>query len=268
MCPVAAGLDGELTNDRKPREREPLNFSFKWFDEVSSTSDFARELAESGAAEGTVVVSKKQTAGRGMLSRRWFSPEGGLYFTVILRPETPANQSQLLAIATALAVADAIELATLASPQLKWPNDIYLSGKKVGGILTETQVFDGSVRLALLGVGINVQRPNAGVPETLEGSAVWLSDVGERAPDRTELLTAILGSFMAWYQRLGSSDFTTMRDSYNRRNLLVGKDLEVKTHAGVVVGRCKGIDSQGALFLENEAGATVAITEGEVCSWS
>ncbi len=257
-----------LLVDEKLRERELLSFSFEWFDEVSSTNDVARELAESGAAEGTVVVSKSQTAGRGRHSRRWFSPEGGLYFTLILRPQVPAAEAQLLAIAGALAVADAIEQATLSSPQLKWPNDIYLLSKKVGGILAETQVSGEFVKLALLGIGVNVQRPDTLVPGSLQGGAVWLSDIGRTAPETRELLTAVLGSFTAWYQRLQSSDFATMRDAYNRRDLLIGKDLEVETRDGVVVGRCKGIDSRGALLVSDVSGATIAVTEGDVCSWS
>ena len=268
MCLVGASLEGKLSAARELRERVPLSLSFEWFNEVSSTSDIARELAESGAVEGTVVVSKRQTAGRGRRLRRWFSPEGGLHFTLILRPMVPAAESQLLAIAGALAVADAIELSILTSPQLKWPNDIYLLGKKVGGILAETQVSGAFVKLALLGIGVNVQRPDVGVPDSLHGRAVWLSDVVRKAPDTKELLTAVLGSLIVWYQRLQSSDFATMRDAYNRRNLLIGKELEVKTRDGVVVGRCKGIDSRGALLVSDVSGATIAITEGDVCSWS
>ena len=268
MCASRAGPGGKLTDSRRPHQGEALSFSIEWFDEVSSTNDIASELAESGAAEGTVVVSKSQTAGRGRHSRSWFSPEGGLYFTLILRPLIPADKAQLLAIAGALAVADAIELSILTSPQLKWPNDVYLLGKKVSGILAETQVSSAFVQLALLGVGVNTQRPDVGVPDSFPGIVVWLSDVVRKAPDTKELLTAMLGSFTVWYQRLLSSDFVTMRDAYNRRNLLIGKELEVKTRDGVVVGHCKGIDSRGALLAEDESGATIAITEGDVCSWS
>ena len=265
---------GCLLVEKKPSEREPLRFSFKWFDEVSSTSDVARKLAESGAAKGTVVVSKRQKAGRGRFSRRWFSPAGGLYFTMVLRPDIPASQSQLLGAAAALAAADAVELATLTSPQLKWPNDVFLLGKKVGGILAETRIAGAAVKLALLGVGLNVQRPEAGVPDSLRGAAIWLSDLEGKAPDVTKLLTAVLGSFTVWYQRLLSCDFAAMKDAYNRRSLLTGKDVRVLTREGVVVGRCKGADCRGALLLENEVGNTVVITQGhvlcwgEVCSWS
>jgi len=216
MCLVGACLDGELSEAREPCERRPLSFSFEWFDEVSSTSDIARELAESGAAEGTVVVSKRQTAGRGRRLSRWFSPEGGLYFTLILRPMVPAAKAQFLAIAGALAVADAIELSILTGPQLKWPNDIYVSGKKVSGILAEARVSGAFVKLALLGIGVNVQRSDVGVPDSLQGHAVWLSDIVRKAPDTKELLTAVLGSFTVWYQRLQSSDFATMRDGRRR----------------------------------------------------
>lgn len=260
--------------DMEPSEREPLRFSFKWFDEVSSTSDVARKLAETGAAEGTVVVSKRQNAGRGRLSRRWFSPEGGLYFTLVLRPDIPASQSQLLGAAATLAVADAIERSIVTSPQLKWPNDVFLLGKKVGGILAETQIAGEAVKLALLGVGLNVQRPQVSVPDSLRSAAIWLSDLEGTAPEVTDLLVAVLGSFTVWYQRLLARDFGATWDAYNRRSLLTGKDLRVKTSEGVIVGRCLGSDCRGALLLEDEVGNTVVITQGhvlcwgEACSWS
>ncbi len=246
----------------------PLSFSFNWLDEVSSTSDVARELGESGAAEGTVVVAKRQTAGRGRREKRWFSPEGGLYFTVVLRPQVPASHSRLLSIMAALAVADTVELATLASAQLKWPNDIYVSGKKVGGVLIETHVRDGRVNLALVGIGINVSRPDDEAPLYVGTNAIWLSDLVQKAPDITELLAAVLGSFTTWYQRLQSSDCASIMDAHNRRNLLMGRELEARTCDGVVVGRGMGIDSQGALLVEDKDGAVTAIIEGEVCSWS
>ncbi len=245
---------------------KPLNFSLRWFEEISSTSDVARELAKSGAAEGTVVVARRQTAGRGKFSSRWFSPEGGLYFTLVLRPEIPAGQSHLLAVAAGLAVADAIELAIGASPQLKWPNDIYLSGKKVAGVLTETEVSNQRVRLALVGIGVNVERPDFGVPDHLQGSAVWLSELGTAS--LTELLTGVLDSFIVWYQRLKSGDFAMMAESYNRRGLLVGRNVEVRSASQVAAGRCRGIDAQGALVIEQSRGFTTVAAEGEVCSWS
>ena len=245
---------------------KPLSFSLKWFEDVSSTNDVARELAAAGAPEGTVIVARRQTGGRGRFSSRWFSPEGGLYFTLVLRPEIPAGQSHLLAIAAGLAVADAVELAIGACPQLKWPNDIYVSGKKVAGVLIETELSDQRVRLALAGIGVNAQMPDSGVPDQLQESAVWLSELGAASP--TELLTGVLGSFIVWYQRLKCGDFETMAESYNRRGLLVGRNVEVKSASQVAAGRCRGIDALGALVVEEALGFTRAITEGRVCSWS
>ena len=268
MCSIGDSSVGDQPHRKTQDQFRPLSFSFKWFDEVSSTSDVAKELAESGAAEGTVVVAKRQTAGRGRHTSRWFSPEGGLYFTVVLRPQVPASHSRLLAITAALAVADTVELATLASAQLKWPNDIYVSGKKVGGVLIETHFRDLRVNLAHVGIGVNVSRPDDEAPRYVGTNAIWLSDLVQKAPDITELLTAVLGSFTTWYQRLQALDCASIMDAYNRRNLLMGRALEVRTCDGVVVGRSMGIDSHGSLVLEDKDGAVTAIIEGEVCSWS
>jgi len=268
MCSTGDRSVGDHPYRKTHGPPRPLSFSFKWFDEVSSTSDAAKELAEAGAAEGTVVVAKRQTAGRGRRARRWFSPEGGLYFTVVLRPHIPPSHSRLLAIAAALAVADTVELATLTSAQLKWPNDIYVSGKKVGGVLIESHVRDGRMNLALVGVGVNLNRPDDEAPSYVGTSAIWLSDIVQKAPNMTELLTAVLGSFTTWYQRLQSSDCDSIMDAYDRRNLLMGRELEVRTEGGVIVGRGMGIDKEGALLLEDKSGAITAIIEGDVCSWS
>ena len=249
-----------------PMIRGPLEFSIRSFDEVSSTSDIAREFAKSGAAEGTVVVAKRQTAGRGRFSSRWFSPEGGLYCTVLLRPDIPAQRSHLLGMTAGLAVADAIEPAIGLPAQLKWPNDIYLTGKKVAGVLTETEVCNERVRLALVGIGINVQRPDSGVPDQLRGRAVWLSElVGVRPAD---LLTAVLDAFALWYEMLRSGDLGGMVESYNRRGLLMGRDVEVRSADRVTAGRCRGIDARGALVIEQPSGSIKTIVEGKVCSWS
>ncbi|MBN1593028.1 MAG: biotin--[acetyl-CoA-carboxylase] ligase [Candidatus Coatesbacteria bacterium] len=256
--------------DDEPRgiQTAPLRLSLKWYDEVTSTNEVAKELMGDEVEEGTVVIAKQQTAGRGRYANEWFSPEGGLYFTVALRPRITVRHIPLLAIAVALAIADSIELSMLSTTQIKWPNDIYVSGKKVGGVLIDTSISGEKINYALAGIGVNVSRGGEEVSPLVRKRAIWLSDLVGCAPQPTELLTAILGSFTTWYQRLQVMDLNAIIDAFNRRSLLMGREIQAQTKDGIVSGKCTGISEQGALLLRNSNGDVLEVMEGTICSWS
>ena len=133
-----------------------------FFQEVASTMDEAVRLADSGAAEGTVIVAEAQRAGRGRFQRKWISAPGNLYLSIILRPTPQA--SSFLSMLSAVAVARAIRQATGLTPRLKWPNDVLTGGKKVAGTLVESVLEGSNVRCAIVGVGINVSLDTANAP--------------------------------------------------------------------------------------------------------
>ncbi|MCD6327132.1 biotin--[acetyl-CoA-carboxylase] ligase [bacterium] len=243
-----------------------LCFTVTKFDEVSSTSDVAKQLATKGASEGTVVVASAQSAGRGRRGRAWFSPRGGLYFTILLRPNVAPERLRLLAAASALAVFDAMAISVGRRLLLKWPNDIYLEGKKVGGILIETKGSCARIDEAFVGIGVNLQRPEMVIPPEVMNSALWLSDCASEAPSREGLLADILRSFADRYKELLSSGAGAIAECYNRRLLLMGRKLNVRCDGKALVGICRGINEAGALMIDDN-GKDVSITTGEICSW-
>src|SRR6266851_2317420 len=127
------------------------------FDSVSSTNDVARELAASGKPEGLCVIAREQTAGRGRQGRSWSSPPGeGLYLSVIFRPEISAAESAVTTLAAAVAVAETLKLDFQMPVDIKWPNDVLASGRKVCGILVESAIENGRLQYAVIGIGVNV----------------------------------------------------------------------------------------------------------------
>ena len=126
-----------------------------YFDSIDSTQNFALKIASKDNENGTVIISKKQTGGKGRMKRKWVSPVGGIWMSVIIHPDFDISNTTLVPIATSLALCKAIEKATKIKPELKWPNDITIKGKKVAGILVDTSIESNKIESLILGVGIN-----------------------------------------------------------------------------------------------------------------
>jgi len=163
-----------------------------YFLSLPSTNDHARELAEDGWPEGTVVLAEEQVAGKGRAGRAWHSPAGvGLYFSVILKPELPAARVPLVSLMTAVAVARALREKGFAA-DIKWPNDILVGGRKVAGILADTRMRPHAPPEVVVGTGLNVNHGDDDFPPELAGRAGSLRLATGREHDRTEILTAVL----------------------------------------------------------------------------
>lgn len=213
-----------------PRDEQPIVHSF---DSVSSTQRAARDLLESGrACLGHIVVSDQQTAGRGRLGRGWTSPPGGLYATFIVQTD------RLLALRAGLAAARALEALGVAV-RLKWPNDLVVGERKLGGILIEA---DAAV--ARVGVGINLTSNPL-------GEVTNLLDVGVRA-DRDALVRAIYSGLVTRELEAG------ILESYRTRSATLGRRVRIDVTAGrTVAGRAVGIDALGRLLVETQDGVEV-----------
>ncbi len=160
-------------------ENTMFGHSFRYHDEIESTNLEAKALALKGAPEGTVVVAEAQTAGRGRLGRRWTSPAGkGLLFSVILRPTLPMSEAHLLTIVAATAAAEAIEKHVPARVAIKWPNDLFIADRKVGGILMEVSGEQDEVDWVVLGIGLNVNTEFSELPVALRRTATSLKIAG------------------------------------------------------------------------------------------
>lgn len=218
--------------------------------ETDSTNRVAKELARQGAAHGTVVSALRQTAGRGRLGRSFFSPEGGIYLSVILRPQLPPEERTLVTPMAAVAVCRTVEKLCGRSPQIKWVNDLYLEHKKLCGILCEA-VGDA----VIVGIGLNYAVPPAGFPPDIPATALYPAEGG--TVGRKELAEAMAEAVLTAEPRACMAE-------YRARNLVTGRTVTVHPVGGSpYTARALDVDDRGRLVVECEQG-TMTLDSGEV----
>lgn len=235
-----------------------MSLVFERRDRVGSTNDEARQLAESGAPDGTVVIAREQTSGRGRRGRSWFSPDAGnVYMSYIHRSRLPPAQLAGLTLDAGTAVAEALEDTGVAAVT-KWPNDLLVGDRKLAGILTEL-IVDGAAATVIVGVGVNVRRPASGWPSELADIAVSLQEATGLEHDADALAVSIaqrLKVSLAAYDVRGAPD----RAAYERRMTGIGATARA---ADGRRGRVLGVAIDGALRIEIE-GAEQRVVGGEV----
>jgi len=232
-------------------------------EEVSSTNTLLRQMAEAGAAERTVLIAKRQTAGRGRRDHTFFSPgETGLYLSLLLRPKLPARDALLLTTCAAASVAEAIEEVAGAETKIKWVNDVFCRGRKVCGILTEGAVDaeTGGLRYAVLGIGVNLYPPKGGFPPEIQNLAGWVFP--ERDGDaRSRLAGAILHRFHSYYPRLEEKPFFP---AYEARSLVLGQDIDILENGGRRPAKALALNPDFSLLVRERDGKERVLDSGEV----
>lgn len=233
----------------------PAGFTLVSLDSVESTNEEALRLARSGAPAGSVVWARRQTAGRGRRGRAWDSPAGNLYCSVVLRPRS-ANAAQVSFVA-AIAVADALAaLGCRVAPTLKWPNDVLMGGRKIGGILLESSPMRrDEVAVTVVGTGVNV----ATHPD--DGSTA-LRNEGVDVEVET-VLSGYLRHLALWLERWQGEGFAPVRTAWLDRATGVGTAIEVRLHTETLPGVFTGLDEDGVLLLETASGLR-RISAGDV----
>lgn len=228
-------------------------------DEIDSTNRVAKELAVKGAAEGTLIVAKRQSGGKGRLGRSFFSPEGGIYMSMVLRPVLPAERALLITTCAAVAVARAIERVCDVTAGIKWVNDIFVNGKKVCGILAEAGLNPNSdiPDYVVLGIGINVKKQ--AVPEELKEIVGCLEDTGQTVL-KEDLIAAVWEEFGELYRNLSTAVF--MKE-YKERSVLMGREVTVLTTGGEFRAVVTDIDEEGHLVIRRD-GREEILSSGEV----
>ena len=227
-----------------------------YFEEVESTQNIARNLAAEGAPHGTAVIAETQSAGRGRMGRGWHSPAGvNLYATIILRPEIPIAEVARLSLVAGVAAAEALEDVAPGIVQLKWPNDIWLKGRKAGGIIAEA-VTDRMQRLdsVLLGIGLNLNLALDDVPVDLRERAISVLIATGHPCDRVAVANTLFTRLNIQYDETVTQGFSVVRPLWERYSALTGKRVTVVDAGTRENGIVKGIDSDGALLLETSAG--------------
>lgn len=241
-------------------EQNRLVASVTVLEQADSTNRVAKELSKNGAPEGTLVVAKRQSMGKGRLGRSFFSPEGGIYMSMVLRPELPAQQAVMITTCAAVAVARAMEKESGLKTGIKWVNDIFVQGKKVCGILTEAGLdFEtGIPEYVVLGIGINVERQP--VPEELKEIVGCLEDFSEMPVEKNRLIAAVWNEFAVLYQEF----FTAAHmKEYKERSILIGREVTVLAPEGEYMATVRDIDENGHLIVECE-GTKRVLSSGEV----
>jgi BirA family biotin operon repressor/biotin-[acetyl-CoA-carboxylase] ligase len=236
------------------------------FEEVASTNDLAKELAARGAPEGTLVVAEAQSRGRGRLGRQWNSPPGtGLYVSLLLRPPLPPTEMPQITLTAAVAVARALKRVTGVAPGIKWPNDLLLAGKKLGGILTEMETESDQIRHLVVGLGLNVG--NRAFPEELADMATSLAlGLGRPLPknSRLAILKAWLEEFEDLYERFLAREFTGILEEWRSLTVTLGQRVTVRQGPLAIHGLALEVAPDGALLLETDSGEVVRVTSGEI----
>jgi BirA family transcriptional regulator, biotin operon repressor / biotin---[acetyl-CoA-carboxylase] ligase len=244
---------------------EGLNTKFigrkiHYFESVSSTMDAAAKLSLEGAAEGTVVVAESQAKGRGRLGRHWFSPKyKGIYFSLILRPKILPSQAALLTLLAAVSICEAVKEIAGLDARIKWPNDILLSNKKLGGILTELNAETDKVNFVIIGAGINVNNDK----KTLVPGATSLRGQKKESIDRVRLLREILRRMEANYLVFQHKGADAVINKWKDNNLTLGKRIKVVSQSRHVEGCAMDIDSDGGLLVRKDSGVIEKIMAGD-----
>jgi len=219
------------------------------FDEVVSTNDVAKQLAEEGADHGEVVIADRQTAGRGRRGRPWASPPGrNVYFSAVLRPDLPPQRAAELTLVAAVALCHAVRRAGV-DAGIKWPNDLVVKGKKLCGILTEMAADPDRVQWVVLGVGINLNAAAADLPEELRGSATSLAiERGQPVP-RALFAAAALTLLEEWLDLHAERGFAPIRDEWRSLSDTLGRPVRVATDGREIEGIAEDLDASGALLI-------------------
>jgi BirA family biotin operon repressor/biotin-[acetyl-CoA-carboxylase] ligase len=233
--------------------------------EVDSTNSHARRLAESGAAEGEIVIAERQTQGRGRLGRSWFSPPYvNLYLSVILRPKLAPLAAPQITLMAAVALADTVGSFVSCEPAIKWPNDILIFGRKLAGILTESSLTSDGIDFVILGIGVNLNSPAAHMPREIRERATSLIEWSRDPVNREAFLRRLIHDLERCYGILEESGFDAIASRWNSRFTLRGKRVRVEMIDGVVLGAARGIDRDGALLLEDDTGRMRRVIAGDV----
>ncbi len=237
----------------------------QYVEQTGSTNDDLKTLARAGAAEGLMLGADEQTEGRGRRGRTWSAPPGSsLLCSTLLRPVwLPPTDAFYLTILAAVACVEAIEEAAGLQVELKWPNDILFEGRKLGGILVETEIANSVLSWTIVGIGLNVNWDTSSHPE-LSTTATTLVAAAGRPVSRVELLVSLLRRLDDRYLRLRAGQRQQLFEDWRGRLTTIGRSVRAESAAGMIEGYVEGVTPQGALIICDEVGERHELAAGEV----
>lgn len=232
-------------------------------DDIDSTNNYLKKLAEDGEKENTVVIAKHQSGGKGRMGRSFFSPKSGLYMSILLRPNFSAEKSLFITTATAVAVSEAIDSLSDKKSSIKWVNDVFIDTKKVCGILTEASIdFEtGGLSYAVVGLGVNLYHPADGFPDDIKNIAGTVFNKEINGDEKAKFAAEIINGFFAIYNNFENNDFMK---KYKSKSFVLGKKINVIKGDKKTPATAIDIDDEARLLVEYENGERENLFSGEV----
>ena len=245
-------LPWEITSGLKTKTIGQQAF---YFDSTDSTQNQALKMVEEPENNGAIIVAEKQTGGRGRSGRKWVSPKGGIWFSVILHPRFDISVTTLFPIASALALSIALEKTFKISPELKWPNDITIKGKKLAGMLVDVSLESNKIENLVLGVGINFDVDAKQIEKNLKNTPNFygvtsLNELKTKIRP-VELVQSFLTELEKIYKLLETKQTKKIISEWTKRSSTIGKNVKLNTIDGEIKGKAIRIDEDGALVVSN-----------------
>ncbi len=229
---------------------------------IDSTNQEAMRQAKQGTASGSVWIADEQTAGRGRLGRTWHTMPQSLAMSIMLRPTCPAEHMPQLSLVTAVALHAALSHYS-DHVRIKWPNDVWIQGKKVSGILTEMCTQGRQVAAVVLGIGVNIQAPSTGWPDDIVQQVTDVQSHHKHSVSRAEVASRILQSLDAWYDTFLQQGFAPIRQAWWQAHIASGQYVRAASGNGYIEGIAQALDDDGALLVYAD-GKLHRISSGEV----
>jgi len=238
-----------------------------YFPELESTNIIAKKKAlhrAEGINEGTLIIAERQSEGKGRLGRKWFSPTGGIWLSIILYPQLPPFYIPRITLMTAVAVVKAIKMCAQIEPQIKWPNDILINEKKVCGILTEMSAELDIINWVVVGIGINVNIDHQKFPEDIQANTISLKEVSGKEVLRVKLAQTFLQEFEKYYDKLKRKEFSSILREWKSYSHTLGKKIRVDMGGRIITGEAIDINEEGALILKKEDNELIKMISGTI----
>ena len=242
----------EITSDLKTKV---IGKQAYYFDSIDSTQNQALKMADDPANNGTVIIAAKQTGGKGRSGRKWISPKGGIWLSIILQPKFDISITTLFPIASALALSNALEKTLKISPELKWPNDLTIKGKKIAGMLVDVSLESNRIENMVLGVGINFDVDTKQIEKVLKDSPNFygVASLSEQKKKTKpiQLVQTFLVELEKIYDLLNTKQTKKIISEWTKRSSTIGKNVVLDTRDGKIKGKALKIDEDGALVVSD-----------------
>ena len=244
-------LPWEITRDLKT---EVIGKRVYYFEEIDSTQDFAEQIASDKREDGTIIIAERQTSGKGRLSRKWMSPKGGIWFSLIIHPKFDVSSSTLVPIASAVALSKSIKSVLGVETKVKWPNDITMNGKKVAGMLVDASFQANNIDYLILGIGINFDIDSKKLEKRLSKTPNFYGINSLRKKDDKTPPKLLVKEFLSQLEKnlsqLDNGEKSKIIKEWTKRAVGIGKKITINTSNGKISGISRGIDNDGALKLK------------------